>query len=70
MYDIGFAQQGWQCPVCKRVYSPWTAQCYYCGEKTYTTSTDTARITYGEGVNIEERTAHINASESSGTSRR
>ena len=23
-------QQGWQCPVCKRIYSPFTVMCYYC----------------------------------------
>ena len=23
--------QGWQCPVCKRVYSPYTEKCSYCG---------------------------------------
>ena len=35
------AQQGWQCPVCKRVYSPFTPCCFYCGEEGMTkTSTD------------------------------
>ena len=24
-------QQGWQCPICKRVYSPFTPVCAYCG---------------------------------------
>ena len=28
------AQQGWQCPVCGRVYAPWVSQCFYCGEGT------------------------------------
>lgn len=28
-----FAQQGWQCPICKRVYSPFTQMCFYCGGK-------------------------------------
>ena len=37
----GFAQQGWQCPVCKRVYSPTTPMCWYCGNGTVTTSTTT-----------------------------
>lgn len=23
--------QGWQCPICKRVYSPFTKMCPYCG---------------------------------------
>lgn len=25
-------QQGWQCPVCKRVYSPSTPMCFFCGK--------------------------------------
>lgn len=32
MYNENFAQQGWQCPICKRVYSPMTFMCYYCGD--------------------------------------
>ena len=24
-------QQGWQCPICGRVYSPTTMMCLYCG---------------------------------------
>jgi len=24
---MGFAQQGWQCPVCLRVNAPWVSQC-------------------------------------------
>ena len=34
----GFAPQGWQCPICKRVYSPMTPTCWYCGNYTTTTS--------------------------------
>lgn len=41
--NIG-VQQGWQCPICHRVYSPMTFMCYYCGGEqktiTYTTSTE------------------------------
>ena len=37
--EIGFAPQGWQCPVCKRVYSPTTPMCYYCGNGVVTTTT-------------------------------
>lgn len=34
-----FAQQGWQCPICRRVYSPTTPMCWYCGnEETITTT--------------------------------
>lgn len=32
-------QQGWQCPVCGRIYSPTTMMCFYCGNKTETKST-------------------------------
>lgn len=39
MNDFNFAQQGWQCPICKRVYSPFTPSCFYCGnEQTITTN--------------------------------
>ena len=38
----GFAQQGWQCPICKKVYSPTTPMCYYCGNGIpYTVSSTT-----------------------------
>ena len=32
-------QQGWQCPLCGRVYSPTTMMCFYCGNGTETAST-------------------------------
>lgn len=41
--SFGRVQQGWQCPICNRVYSPTTMMCMYCGNteyKTTTTSTD------------------------------
>lgn len=36
--DFG-VQQGWQCPVCKRVYSPTTIMCICCGNTEPVTST-------------------------------
>lgn len=41
LFEGIFAQQGWQCPICKRVYSPTTLMCLYCGnhEETITTTT-------------------------------
>lgn len=33
------AMQGWQCPICKRVYSPFTHMCLYCNNKEITTIT-------------------------------
>lgn len=42
MDNYNFAQQGWQCPICKRVYSPSTSRCYYCGgESKISTNTST-----------------------------
>ena len=37
----GLAPQGWQCPICHRVYSPSTPMCWYCGNGLSTTSTST-----------------------------
>jgi hypothetical protein len=33
MFQTSFIQQGWECPKCKRVYSPTTSMCNYCPEK-------------------------------------
>ena len=33
-------QQGWQCPICKRIYSPTTSMCFYCGNQETITITD------------------------------
>ena len=43
--DTMFAPQGWVCPKCGRVYSPFIPMCLYCGDKgnvTVTTDTKTA----------------------------
>lgn len=41
MDNYNFIQQGWQCPLCKRVYSPSTSCCFvYGGEGITKTSTD------------------------------
>ena len=37
--NINYAQQGWQCPICKRVYSPTTPMCFYCGQESKTVTT-------------------------------
>lgn len=41
MYDFNFAPQGWQCPICKRVYSPTYPWCIFCGNESVTTTTTT-----------------------------
>ena len=38
-YDC-YVPQGWQCPVCRRVYSPGTPWCYFCGNEQTVTTTD------------------------------
>jgi hypothetical protein len=38
---VSMAQQGWQCPVCKHVFSPSTPVCFYCPPKTETTTNTT-----------------------------
>lgn len=40
-------QQGWQCPICKRVYAPFVSECWYCGRDTVVTNIDST----GAGVN-------------------
>jgi len=35
-----FVQQGWQCPLCHRVYSPMTPMCFYCPPKTDTNTNE------------------------------
>lgn len=34
------AQQGWQCPICGRVYSPTAMMCLYCGNEEEIVSTN------------------------------
>lgn len=46
--SINFAPQGWQCPICKRVYSPTTFMCYYCGNGVPYTFSST---TVGDAIN-------------------
>jgi methionyl-tRNA synthetase len=46
MNDV-IIQQGWECPKCKRVYSPTTPMCMYCPQSIASgTSTDT-HTSYG-----------------------
>jgi len=39
-----FVQQGWQCPICKKVYAPSTHMCFYCPpkEQTWTSNNTTS----------------------------
>ena len=51
-------QQGWQCPICGRVYSPTTMMCLMClyrdNEKESISTTDTIDYVYHEGITKTE----------------
>ena len=36
--------QGWQCPMCGRIYSPTTPMCFYCSNKETTIQTDKTTV--------------------------
>ena len=40
MYD--YYLQGWQCPICKRVYAPFKDRCDFCGNKGNTVKSNIA----------------------------
>ena len=46
MIEFTGVQQGWQCPICKRVYAPSTPMCWYCGEEGRTKTSTTTNIEY------------------------
>ena len=48
------AQQGWQCPICKRVLSPWTPECPCKGQgpQTWTTTSITLKGTGSETATL------------------
>ena len=48
-------QQGWQCPIFGRVYSPTTIMCLYCGnEKESISTTYTIDYVHHEGITKTE----------------
>lgn len=50
-------QQGWQCPICGKIYSPMIPMCFYCGNET-TTASSSLKITVGDNpdaLNFDKR---------------
>lgn len=43
-YNGMFGQQGWICPKCGRVFSPFARECPYCDIEKISTNTDTVNI--------------------------
>lgn len=41
-----FVNQGWECPKCGRVYSPYTYMCHYCGKKEEINEPQPLKITF------------------------
>jgi rubredoxin len=51
MLQTSFIPQGWECPKCKRVYSPTTSMCSHCPEFSQGyTSTGTTLTTASSGT--------------------
>ena len=44
MNDFNFIAQGWECPKCKRVYSPTTTMCIACPQYTKSVTTTNTLI--------------------------
>lgn len=60
MNDDFMARQGWQCPICKRIYSPFTPCCFYCGgEAIIETSTNPNSTGYIDWQKQQTITAYI-----------
>lgn len=56
--DNFFVRQGWQCPICKNVYSPDTYKCFYCGESqanTYTSDSTSFVLNAGRAIPEKDR---------------
>jgi len=49
-----FAQKGWQCPICNRVYAPATPMCFYCGNQEIKTSSTTTLAVDPEDIKRAE----------------
>ena len=63
--SVGGIQQGWQCPVCKRVYAPSTPMCYYCGGDSKTVNVDST----GTGSPIIDWARNISTTYVNGSSK-
>ncbi len=50
MYQLG-AMQGWQCPLCKRIYGPFVRECFNCNNikiEVKTTDVDGLKIDWNK----------------------
>lgn len=54
MNDFNFIAQGWECPKCKRVYSPTTMMCIVCPQTTVNTNLTTGTVNTSNFHNFQE----------------
>jgi hypothetical protein len=57
MNDFNFIAQGWECPKCKRVYSPTTTMCIACPQYTKSVTTTNTLIS-SDGTSFSTSYAH------------
>ena len=55
-FNTNFAAQGWQCPICKRVYAPFMSMCTHCGIDEITTTTT---MTIGDSIATTDTTQNF-----------
>lgn len=59
MYQLQ-AQQGWQCPVCKKIYAPNIPECLHCNNvETELKITDSEGITIDWNKHIKGALTHV-----------
>ena len=46
MFQTTYVPQGWECPKCKRVYSPTTSMCSHCPQNTTSVTTSGTSLTF------------------------
>jgi hypothetical protein len=69
MSNFDFTPQGWECPKCKRVYSPTTIMCIACPSLTGSTSNSTTGAPIGVDLFGTTSTAMLhNFQQTEGTS--
>lgn len=45
-----FTQQGWECPKCKKIYSPSTPMCFTCPQQSVVSTATNPQLTYPVGT--------------------
>ena len=68
MKDFNFIQQGWECPKCKRVYSPTTTMCIACPQYTKSITTTNTLIS-SDGTSSSTSYMHEFQSSGKGSSK-